>query len=70
MASGVTTLDTFDPYATAMQVAPGSGLAASGDQGGPFTPSSQVYTVENAGETGFDFSVSDDAAGGGPERLC
>ena len=62
IASGVTTLDTFDPYATAMQVAPGTGLIASGDLGGPFSPTSLVYTVENAGDASFNFSVTDDAA--------
>jgi V8-like Glu-specific endopeptidase len=62
LASGVTTLDTFDPYATGMQVTPGTGLAASGDPGGPFSPTSQLYTIENAGDTSFGFSVTDDAA--------
>ena len=61
-SSGVMTLDTFDPYATGMIVTPGGGLESSGDMGGPFSPSSLVYTVENAGDTTFDFGVSDDAA--------
>ncbi|MBM4117099.1 hypothetical protein FJ251_05040 [bacterium] len=60
--TGAVTLDTYDPYATGMQVTPGTGLAASGDQGGPFSPASQVYTIENAGETAFSFQVTDDAA--------
>ena len=61
LGSGAMTLDTWDPYASGMQVTPGTGLDAGGDQGGPFTPSSLVYTIENAGDTGFNFSVSDDA---------
>ena len=62
LGSGATALDTYDPYATGMQVTPGTGFASSGNQGGPFSPVSQIYTVENAGETAFNFSVTDDAA--------
>ncbi len=62
IGTGAMTLDTFDPYASGMQVSPGAGFEATGDQGGPFTPSSEIYTVENGGESGFNFSVSDDAA--------
>lgn len=60
--TGAVTLDTYDPSATGMQVTPSTGLAASGDQGGPFSPTSQVYTIENAGNTAFSFQVTDDAA--------
>ena len=36
---------------------PEDGLAAEGEPGGPYTPSSIVYTVENAGPAPFDYSV-------------
>ncbi len=62
LGTGQQTVDTFDPYATGMQVTPGTGLDSEGDQGGPFTPSSLDYTIENAGDSGFNFSVTDDAA--------
>ncbi len=60
--TGAMTTDTFDPYATGMQVTPGGGLISEGDVGGPFTPSSLVYTIVNAGDVGFNYSVSDDAS--------
>ncbi len=59
--TGAMTVDTWDPYATGMQVTPASGLESEGDTGGPFTPSSIVYTIENASDSGFNYSVSDDA---------
>jgi hypothetical protein len=62
LGTGAMTLDTYDPNATGMLVTPGAGFDAAGDLGGPFTPSSEIYTVENNGDAGFNFSVSDDAA--------
>ncbi|MCB1164190.1 trypsin-like peptidase domain-containing protein [bacterium] len=62
IGSGATVLDTFDPAATGMRVTPADGLVSSGDQGGPFTPDSKVYTVENASEASIQFSVTDDAS--------
>ncbi len=61
IGSGAMTTDTFDPYSTGMIVTPGGGLNAEGDVGGPFTPSSIVYTIENVGDSGFNYSISDDA---------
>ena len=43
---------------TTMQVTPGAGLAAGGPVGGPFTPASVDYTVENHGASAIDFTVA------------
>jgi hypothetical protein len=43
---------------TGMRVGPGSDFLSEGPAGGPFVPSSIVYTVENMGEEGFDYSVT------------
>ena len=39
-------------------VDPGDGLEAEGGMGGPFTPDSIVYTLENIGDSALDFTVS------------
>ena len=62
ISSGATTVDLLAPGATGLRVTPSSSLISSGDVGGPFTPSSQNYTLENAGETGFNYSVTKSAA--------
>jgi hypothetical protein len=41
-----------------LTVSPGTGLTASGIQGGPFTPSGQTYTLQNTGGTSINWSVS------------
>ncbi|MEZ4386804.1 MAG: FlgD immunoglobulin-like domain containing protein [Candidatus Krumholzibacteriia bacterium] len=56
------TLDLFDPGATGLGVQPFSGLDAEGNPGGPFTPSSLVYTLENRGASAIYFQVSADQA--------
>ncbi len=50
----------FIPYAiqTAMTVTPNSAFESEGQSGGPFTPTSKVYTIENTGVTGFNYTVS------------
>jgi agmatine/peptidylarginine deiminase len=45
-------------YTTAMRVSPGLGLHASGPVGGPFSPDSIVYTLENSAATPIDYSVT------------
>jgi hypothetical protein len=54
------TLDLFDPGATGLGVQPFAGLDAQGEPGGPFTPASQTYTLENQGETALYFQVTAD----------
>lgn len=55
------TLDLHDPDATGMRVLPGGGLVAQGEVGGPFTPASLAYTVENNSAAPLTFLVTDDA---------
>ena len=40
------------------RVSPGGAFHAEGPRGGPFTPASMVYTVENTGSTALDYAVS------------
>lgn len=42
---------------TGMKVSPGDSFNPQGMSGGPFTPSSMAYTVENMDATGIDFTV-------------
>ena len=55
-------IDTFDPNALPFQVSPQSGLSSAGDEGGPFTPDSKVYTLENAGTADIVFQVTSDVS--------
>ena len=57
-SSGASVLDTYDPYATGLGVLPGQGFEAQGDVGGPFTPSSMAYTLENRGASSFNYQVT------------
>jgi hypothetical protein len=59
--TGQTTLDTLVPGATGMRVSPAGGLDAGGDPGGPFTPSSETYTIENQGSSGISYAVTKSA---------
>ena len=43
---------------TGMSVSPGDGLNASGPNGGPFTPDSKIYTIENNDDIPIGYSVS------------
>jgi hypothetical protein len=74
MGSGSTTRRYFEMYnlmgdpallyfgteepPTGLQVTPFSGLESEGQEGGPFTPDSIVYTLENLNETSLDYSVN------------
>jgi len=58
IGTGATTLDTMVPGASGMRVTPASGLDSAGNSGGPFTPSSIVYTVENNGVSSINYTVS------------
>ena len=52
------TLDIFDPAATGLAVSPSGGLDAQGEAGGPFSPSSRQYTLENRSEANILYQVS------------
>jgi uncharacterized repeat protein (TIGR02543 family) len=41
-----------------LSVTPGTGLNASGNKGGPFSPSSQAYTLQNTGGTSINWNAS------------
>ncbi len=56
--TGATTVDLLDPTADGLGVTPSSGLTSTGEAGGPFTPGSIVYTLENQGDTGLDYTVT------------
>jgi hypothetical protein len=56
------TLDLFDPYATGLLVTPFSGLESQGERGGPFTPASATYTLQNNSATSISFSAVPDQA--------
>ncbi len=60
LSTGQETIDTLNPGASGMRVSPSDGLVSSGPVGGPFTPDSKDYTVENQGDTGFNYSVIHD----------
>ncbi|MHC4786431.1 MAG: agmatine deiminase family protein, partial [Planctomycetota bacterium] len=49
-------------YTTGMQVTPGLGLHASGPLGGPFSPASVVYTLENSTAAPIDYDVTHTAS--------
>lgn len=46
------------PAPAALSVTPANGLAASGTAGGPFSPSSQTYTLTNSGGAALSWTVS------------
>jgi len=58
IGSGATSLDTLIPGASGMRVTPAGGLDAEGQSGGPFTPSSIIYTIENNDASSISYSVS------------
>jgi len=60
LGTGASTVDGYLPIG--MIITPSTRLASVGDEGGPFTPASQVYAVQNVGQTAFSFDVSDDAS--------
>ena len=43
---------------TGMKVSPSSSLDSEGQSGGPFSPSSMIYTVENMEASGINYTVS------------
>jgi len=57
--TGQTSLDTYAPSAVGIVVI-GTTLNGTGNAGGPFTPSSTVYTVTNIGTEALDYQVTVD----------
>jgi len=57
--TGAVSVDTYNPWASGMQVS-GSNLEATGPYGGPFTPSSTTYTLENRSDYAITYSVTAD----------
>ncbi|MFQ5653295.1 MAG: agmatine deiminase family protein [Planctomycetota bacterium] len=45
-------------YTTTLRVTPGVGLIAAGPVGGPFTPASVLYTLENTSDAAISYSVT------------
>jgi len=45
-----------------LSVSPAGGLSSSGYQGGPFSPSSQTYTLQNTGSLSLGWAASKSAA--------
>ena len=45
-----------------LAVSPAEGLASAGPEGGPFTPDSRTYTLENTGGTAIDWTASNTQA--------
>ena len=57
-----TTVDLYDPNFTELEVVPILALESHGNQGGPFSPSSQDYTLKNHGASTIDYQVVADVA--------
>jgi len=57
-ATRTVTLDVLDP----LQIAPSTPYVASGLEGGPFTPTGQVYTLRNNGTNAVEWGLSTEAA--------
>jgi hypothetical protein len=52
---------TLQIVAPTLAVTPTDGLSSSGSVGGPFTPSSKVYTLQNQGFTSLNYTVGNTA---------
>lgn len=62
LGSGALTLDTLAPGSTGLRVTPSTPFVAQGDVGGPFTPASIDYTLENKGLQSLDYDVTSAAS--------
>lgn len=60
-SSGVSSVNTYAPWATGLQIT-GGAFAAEGNYGGPFTPPSASYTIRNNSAYPVGFTVTDDVA--------
>lgn len=59
LGTGTTTLDTYAPWLGGIQVS-GTALNSTGNAGGPFSPTSTIYTVTNADLVPRDYTVGAD----------
>ena len=57
-AANATDLSDLFVFGAQLVVSPASGLSSSGGAGGPFTPSSQTYTLGNTGAVAMAWSAS------------
>jgi hypothetical protein len=55
-------VDTWNPYAVGLRMTPSGGLSAQGPQGGPFTPASQDYVLQNLSTYPIVVQLAADAA--------
>ena len=60
LGTGVESLDTYVPGQTGLVVTPTGVFRAMGDQGGPFTPAGQDYTLENKDDVELAYEVNAD----------
>jgi hypothetical protein len=49
---------TVQPPTASLTVTPATGLSSSGNQGGPFTPNSTIYTLTNNGTASLNWTAS------------
>ena len=47
-----------NPSPGVLSVTPTTGLSATGNAGGPFSPASQTYTLTNTGQSGINWTAS------------
>ncbi|MDX2474810.1 MAG: FlgD immunoglobulin-like domain containing protein [Candidatus Krumholzibacteria bacterium] len=59
LSTGQDNIDTYAPWASGLQMS-GTNLDATGNAGGPITPTGTVYTVVNSSTTSLNFEVTSD----------
>ncbi len=60
LGTGAVSIDTYAPGQTGLAVSPFGPYEMQGDQGGPFTPATKDYVLENQSLTGLTYQVSAD----------
>ena len=61
-ATSVSSFTVAPPVLPDFTVTPDSAFTSSGDQGGPFSPSSQIYTLNNTNATTLNWAVAKNAS--------